>query len=347
MGLVIRSRAPLRVSFAGGGTDVLPYLEQHGGAVLSATIDKYAYASLIPREDHQTTIESLDYNIIAKYHRQGELPSDNRLDLVKATLQHLQIGPGFELLVHSDATPGTGLGSSSTMIVTLVGLFNHWLQRSLSRREIAQLAYEIERVDLSMSGGMQDQFAATFGGLNFIEFNKDSVIVSPLRIPRSTINELQYRLLLCYTGRTRQSSDILRRQIRSVIAHDERVLAALDATKNMALAMKNALQQDRLDDLGHLLHQAWILKQQFDSQISSSEIDEIYAAARRKGAIGGKILGAGGGGYLLLYCDATKKHLVAEAVEQMGCELVQFGFDRFGLQTWQTSRQSPQQKGQL
>jgi D-glycero-alpha-D-manno-heptose-7-phosphate kinase len=334
--MIVRSKAPLRISFAGGGTDVPPYPQERGGAVLSVTINKYAYASLVPTAEDAITVQSLDYDIVAKYHTEEDLTYNGELDLVKATIRRLAVEKhGLRLFLHSDAPPGSGLGSSSTLVVALVGLFRHWLRQPLTDYQIAELSYQIERVDLGIKGGMQDQYAATFGGVNFIEFYDRAVIVNPLRVSPDRLNELEYCLLLCYTGRSRLSAHIVERQTESYIQKKEEVVRALDAQKEMAIQMKNALLQGRLDDFGDLLHQAWQTKKQLDPAITSPQIDEMYAAARQEGAIGGKILGAGGGGYLLLYCPFDRKHVVAATLEHMGGQVVDFGFDWRGLQTWE------------
>ncbi|MCL4499484.1 MAG: GHMP kinase [Chloroflexi bacterium] len=333
--MYIRSKAPLRISFCGGGTDVSPYPEEKGGVVLSATIDKYAYGSLRPTGGREITVTSLDYDIVAKYHAVADLLYDGELDLIKAVIKKMGSAEGLELFLHSDAPPGSGLGSSSTMVVCLIGLFRDWLKRPLTDYETAELAYEVERVDLGIKGGMQDQYAATFGGFNFIEFYDKSVVVNPLRIKPDVLNELNYRLLLCYTGRTRLSAHILERQTSSYVSKQERVVNALDALKELTIEMKNALLQGRLNDFGGLLHEAWLNKKNLDDNISSSHIDELYAAARERGAIWGKILGAGGGGYLLVSCPFDKKHKIAERLEQVGGQVVEFSFDLEGLQTWE------------
>lgn len=333
--MIIRSKAPLRISFAGGGTDVPPYPEERGGAVLNATIDKYAYASLIPRKNGEIEVHSLDYDIVAKYHTDDRLLYDGELDLVKAVIRALGTKEGFRLFMHTDAPPGSGLGTSSTVVANLIGLFQRWLRKPMVHYEIAQLAYQIERVELAIKGGLQDQYAATFGGFNFIEFIGSTVVVNPLRIPRSVINELEYRLLLCYTGKTRLSANIVGRQIDSYKKKKKDVVAALDATKELAFEMKNALLRGQIESFGELLHQGWEMKKRFDSAITTSKIDEMYEEARKIGALGGKVLGAGGGGYLLLFCEFDKKHLIAERLEQIGGQVVEFTFEHHGLQSWE------------
>lgn len=338
--MIIRSKAPLRISFAGGGTDVSPYAEERGGVVLSATIDKYAYASLRPSSSDEITVTSLDYDIVAKYHITDKIEYDGKLDLVKSVLRNLNKvnRQGFDFFVHSDAPPGSGLGSSSTMVVALIGLLKHLHHFPLTDYEIADLAYRIEREDLGIDGGKQDQYAAVFGGFNFMEFAASTVIVNPLRIDQDIINELEYNLLLCYTGKRRLSAKIIQSQVEGYVQGNEDVLQAMDELKSLTIEMKNTLLQGRLPEFGHLLHRAWTSKKKMAKQISNPEIDTLYAVAREHGALGGKITGAGGGGYLLLYCEFGTKHIVAEELEKLGAKAVEFSFDRRGLQTWETKQ---------
>jgi D-glycero-alpha-D-manno-heptose-7-phosphate kinase len=330
----LRARAPLRISFCGGGTDVSPYPERHGGVVLSATIDKYAYATLRPRPGSSISLTSLDYDVVAKYRHSKAMQLDGSLDLVKQVVKRMSRGSGLELFLHSDAPPGSGLGSSSTLVVALIGAFLEWRAQPLTPYEIAELAYRIERQDLGIAGGRQDQYAAAFGGFNYIEFLGDRTVVNPLRIRRSVVNELQYRLLLCYTGQRRLSSGIIKRQTRSFVRADRAVVRALHGLKTLTSDMKDALLLGRLDAFGELLHQAWLHKRKLDPQISSGPIDDMYAEARRRGAVGGKILGAGGGGYLLLFCRFDRKHVIAAQLEKMGGQVVEFSFESQGLETW-------------
>lgn len=332
--MIIRSKAPLRISFAGGGTDVSPYPEEKGGAVLNVTIDKYAYVSLQPREDNELNIRSLDYDIVAKYHIDEELTYNGELDLVKAVARNMKMETGFDLFIHSDAPPGSGLGSSSTMCVALVGAFQRWLNLPLTNYDIAELTFHVERLDLKIAGGRQDQYAATFGGFNYIEFYDQLTVVNPLRISIETINELHYHLVLCYTGKTRLSANIVASHSKAYERKDAKVVEALDQTKELAIAMKNALLRGELNVFGGLLHEAWSHKKRFNENISNSYIDELYDIGRKNGALGGKILGAGGGGYLLLYCPFDKKHIIADKLEKAGGQIVEFSFETQGLQTW-------------
>ncbi|MGA2158539.1 MAG: GHMP kinase [Dehalococcoidia bacterium] len=334
---IIRAKAPLRISFGGGGTDVSPYPEERGGAVISVTIDKYAYCTLDSTESSSLNVTSLDYNLVARYDLEDKLIYNGELDLVKAAVKVMGLKNGASLFLHSDMPPGSGLGTSSTMTVAVTGAIAHWQKLPLSNYEIAELAYKIERQEAGIKGGKQDQYAAAFGGFNFIEFLGDTTVVNPLRIVPETLNELQYRLMLCYTGKTRLSAGILTEQINGYVNREKQVMAALDETKELAVQMKNALLLGKIDEFGHLLDRTWESKKNFSSKITDPHIDELYKTAKDNGAIGGKLLGAGGGGYLLLLCKFDRQHIVARSLEDIGGKVVGFKFALNGLETWEVS----------
>jgi len=341
--IVYRSKAPLRIGFAGGGTDVSPFADERGGLVLNATIDKYAYASLRITDDQAITIKSLDYHTIAKYDLDQPMVYDGKLDLVKAAIRRLN-GPatsktqtGFELYLHTDAPPGSGLGSSSAVVVAIIGAFQQWLRLPLTGYEIASMAYQIERQDLGIKGGRQDQYAAAFGGFNLMEFHGDRVVVNPLRVPDQILNELHYSLMLFYTGGTRLSANIINTQTDGYVSGDSDVLAAMDKIKMLATETKNALLQGRLEDFGALLHESWKNKKRRAKTITNPFIDELYLEARKLGALGGKISGAGGGGYMFLYCPYETQPAITEQLDKMGVSRVGFSFEKNGLQTWETN----------
>ena len=343
--LTIRSKAPLRISFGGGGTDIPPYTHERGGVVLNTTINKYAFCSLKSSGTNDISVTSLDYDIVAKYQTDMDLVYNGELDLVKAAIKRLRSQKAvsgdrsvddLRLFLHSDAPPGSGLGSSSTMTVALTGAITHWLGLPLTHYEIADLAYKIEREDLKIEGGYQDQYAASFGGFNFIEFRGDNIIVNPLKIKRSTLNEFEYNLILCYTGHTRLSANIIKDQVGGFVNKKSAVVEALDETKKLAISMKEALLRGELTEFGELLHEAWMHKKNFSDKITNPTINKMYEDARKAGALGGKLLGAGGGGYLIFYCDFEKIDKVAKALEDLNGELVDFSFETRGLQTWET-----------
>ncbi len=341
---LLRAKAPLRISFAGGGTDVSPYPEERGGAVLNCTVNKYAYATLVPKGNgaDTTTVHSLDYNLSVDYGKSSDLIYTGELDLVKAALRSLEKDPnasgrlrGLEIFLHSDAPVGSGLGGSSTLAVALVSVLQRYLGLPWTTYEVAEFAYRIEREELGKMGGRQDQYAAAFGGFNFMEFGRNGTIVNPLKIPSETLNELQYRLLLCYTGTGHYSDDILKNQQENYRGKRKDTVEALDATKQLAIDMKNCLLRGKVDEMGHLLHEGWELKKRFTEGISNPVIDRLYERARAEGALGGKLTGAGGGGYLLLFADFARRRQIAEVVEKAGGHVVDFSFEMNGAQSWQ------------
>ena len=343
--MLIRSKAPLRISFAGGGTDVPPFPDHEGGYVLNATINKHTYGTLRPRTDQHIQIASVDFGLLL-HCEADRLIYDGKLDLVKAAIRKFgYANGGFNLFLESDAPPGSGLGSSSSMMVTLVGLLKEHKALPLTDYEIAQLAYVIERRELGIRGGLQDQYAAAFGGFNFMEFTGDRVIVNPLRISQSGINELEHNLLLCYTGRTRFSDRIIEDQTSRYQQQEGNTLEGLREQKVLAVELKNALLQRRFNHFGDLMHQAWISKKKISPKISTATIDGFYEEARKHGALGGKIMGAGGGGYMLFYCPFELKHKVAAALERIGATPCEFRFSVEGLQTWRVQDDQPLEEG--
>lgn len=303
--------------------------------MLSATIDRYAYGSLVQRADRTVTIESVDFKTTTEMSLDEDILCDGSLDLIKAAVRRFgrDHTDGYDLVLRSNAPPGSGLGSSSTMMVALTGLLAAHYGRELGEYEIAQLAHAIEREDLGIAGGMQDQYAATFGGFNFIEFT-DRVIVNPLRIRDEIAHELELSLLLCFTGITRDSARVIEDQTRRALSSAGDTIGGLRAQKELAVAMKAALLTGALQEFGELLGEAWAQKKRMSPLVSNARIDELYEIAQNSGALGGKITGAGGGGYILLFCDFTKKHRVIEALEFAGAVITEFAFDTKGLITW-------------
>ncbi len=339
---IVRSKAPLRITFAGGGTDVSPYPEERGGAVLNCTINKFAYTTLeaTPGGSGRTSVESLDHDLTFDYQKASDLVYNGELDLVKATLKAFRPPAAdgrsdtLRLFLHSDVPSGAGLGGTSTMCVALVGAFQRYLREPWTLYEVAELAYRIEREELDIRGGRQDQYAAAFGGFNFIEFAGRRATVNPLKVPSEVQNELAYRLLLCYTGLSHYSNDLITQQQLNYHEGRPETVEALDATKRLAIDMKNELVRGNLDELGRLLDEGWKFKKRFTAGISNDRIDALYARAREAGALGGNLLGAGGGGYLLLFCDFARKANVARAVQEAGGGVADFALETGGLQTW-------------
>jgi len=338
--MIFRSRAPLRLGLAGGGTDVSPYSDIYGGAVLNATISMFAYATIEPRDDNKIVFNAIDRNEKIEIKSSEFLEIDDNLDLLKGIYNRIvkdfiKKPLAFELSTYVDAPAGSGLGSSSTLVVAVIGAFAEWLKLPLGEYDIAHLAFEIERKDLNMAGGKQDQYAATFGGFNFMEFyENDKVIVNPLRIKSDIINELQFNILLYYTGTSRLSSKIIEAQVKNVYKKEEKSVEAMHKLKEQAIMMKEAILKGKLDEIGEILDYGWQYKKQMAEGITNSVIDEIYETAKKAGATGGKISGAGGGGFMMFYCPKNTRYKVIESLQPFGGEFRRFQFTKYGLESW-------------
>jgi len=339
--MIIRSKAPLRLGLAGGGTDVSPYSDIFGGAVLNATISMYAYATIAPgNAKHGITINSVDKGILLNFPEVERLPVDGELDLIKGAYNKVvELYTGrplsFTITTWVDAPAGSGLGSSSTLLIAVLGAFTEWLKLPLGEYDIAKLAYEIERVDLAMAGGKQDQYAATFGGVNFMEFSDNGkVIVNPLRIKDSVLNELSNNIILFNTQTSRISSEIIMKQQDRVKEGKNNSVEAMHEIKRLAVLMKEAILRGEIDKMGDLLNMSWVYKKQMADGISNPQIDTIYAKAMSAGATGGKISGAGGGGFMFFYCPGNTRYKVINALESFGGQAKRYDFTRTGLETW-------------
>lgn len=337
---IVRARAPLRLGLAGGGTDVSPYSDDFGGLVLNATIDKYAYATIEPRNDKLVQLVAAD-NAVG-----WSGASSPELGLVKGLELHVGVynrivreyNRGIPLAVtvttHSEAPPGSGLGSSSTMVVALLHAFVEYLQIPLGEYDIAQLAYDIERVDLAFAGGKQDQYAAAFGGFNFMEFYGDRVIVNPLRIRQSVRAELESSLVLFYTGVSRESAKIIEQQASSVKQGNNTSLDALHRVKQEATRMKEAILKGDFVGFAESMRLSWASKKKMAASISNSSIDAVYDAAIEAGALAGKVSGAGGGGFMMFVVDPTKRPAVIRALERFNGQVLTCNFTEQGAYSW-------------
>ncbi|OQX81640.1 MAG: dehydrogenase [Bacteroidetes bacterium 4484_276] len=338
--MIYRSKAPLRLGLAGGGTDVAPYSDIFGGAILNATISMYAFATIEPLPGNRIILNAVDKGEVIEFESMGSLPLDGNLDLIKGIYNRVvkdfaKKPLSFKLSTFVDAPPGSGLGSSSTLAVAVLGAFSEWLKLPLGEYDLAYLAYDIERIDLKMAGGKQDQYAATFGGVNFMEFFKeDKVIVNPLRIRTKYLNELAHNLVLYYTGTSRLSSVIIESQSKNVQSKNQKTIQAMNKLKEQAVLMKEAILKGELEKIGEILDYSWGFKKQMATGITNPAIDEIYKTAKAHGASGGKISGAGGGGFIFFYCPGNTRHEVIKAVESFGGKIKRYEFTKKGLTTW-------------
>jgi D-glycero-alpha-D-manno-heptose-7-phosphate kinase len=337
-GTTIRARAPLRISFAGGGTDVSPYCDERGGAVLNACIDRFAYATVTPGGS-SLVVSSLDYDCAIDCALDDPFVYDGQLDLAKRTLDWFRrnrgLDGGVEVLLHNDAPPGSGLGSSSAVTVALISALARHLRLSLDEYELAELAYTIERVDAGISGGRQDHYAATFGGVNYMEFSSEGVVVNPLRVKPDLLWELQYSLVVAHLGGSRLSSHLIDRQSANYRSGDEGAIQAMDDLKRLARQTKDQLLRGNIAEFGLLLDEAWQAKKRMAEGISNPRIDAVYDAARAAGALGGKMPGAGAGGFMFFVCRPDRRFAVQEALLEAGVQLHSFAFSSEGACAWE------------
>lgn len=337
--MIIRSKAPLRLGLAGGGTDVSPYSDQFGGAILNVTVDMFAYTTIIPTDDGKVVFEAPDKHLREEYANATEVDTDGYFILHKGVYnrivkQFTHKPLSLKIASFVDVPAGSGMGTSSTLVVSILGAYVEWLKLPLGEYDIARLAYEIERIDLGLAGGKQDQYAATFGGFNFMEFNQDNVIVNPLRIRQRCQDELNHNLLLYYTDTSHVSADIIKEQQQNVKAKKTTSIESMHKLKEQSIQMKEALLKGDINHVGEILDFGWKYKKQMAKSVSNPHIDNIYNAAKAAGASGGKISGAGGGGFMFFYCPGITRYSVAEALQQFGGSVRRYEFTTEGLKTW-------------
>jgi len=337
----IRSRAPLRLGLAGGGTDVSPFSDEHGGHVLNATIDLYAHAVLEPTDDGQVSFIAEDRQESVTFSNGEAIGDVEPLRLHRGIYRRVvsQFNGGrplsLRLSTYADAPAGSGLGTSSTMVVCVLQAYSEWLQLGLGEYELAHLAFEIEREDLRLAGGKQDQYAAAFGGFNFIEFGaNDRVLVNPLRVKDWVVNELEASTVLYFTGQSRESAHIIQQQIDNTRAGNTRSLEAMLALKLDAVAMKEAILRGDLGRYAEILGRSWIAKKQLAQGITNPAIDAVYEAAVSAGALAGKISGAGGGGFMMFFVPPKRRMAVLRELERFDGRVINFHFTGVGAQSW-------------
>jgi len=330
---IIRGKAPLRIAFSGGGTDVPHFFEKYGGVVINSTINKYCYATLVKRADSKIVINSDFFEDIVVNSR-NELVYNGKFDLIKAVINILKPDFGFELYLHNDVPPGRGLGSSASFAVLLISMISHLQNNAYDDYKIAEIAYKAEREELKILGGWQDQYAAVTGGFNFMEFNSGKTIIYPLRLKEEVINELNSRMMLCYVGNAHSSSEMHAHQTQTFIKSEEEIVSTLNETKTLAIEIKDALLTNSLDKIGPLLHKSWENKKKLSPSISAPAINNLYEIGLKNGACGGRLLGAGGGGYLLFFFSPKQRNNLKKALERAGGEIMDFHFEFKGAQIW-------------
>ncbi len=338
--MIYRSKAPLRIGLAGGGTDVSPYSDLYGGAILNATISLYANATIETIPENKIILEAIDRNEKQEFDLVKELPVDGTLDLLKGVYNRIRKDydfkiQGIHLSTFVDAPAGSGLGTSSTLVVSIIGAFTEMLRLPMGEYDMAHYAFDIERKDLGLAGGKQDQYAATFGGVNFMEFyDGDKVIVNPLRVKQQHLFELENNLLLYYTSTTRESAGIIIKQSKNVTEKKQGSIEAMHQLKQQAQRMKEALLKGKLNEIGEILDYGFEQKRKMAEGISNPLMEDIYDTAKKAGATGGKISGAGGGGFMIFYCPGNTKYNVMKKLEKFGGYCRSYQLVEHGLKTW-------------
>ena len=328
-----RARSPVRISFGGGGSDLTYYFKGGIGAVINTAISLYSHATLRLRSDEKIIIHSRDIGeTLFADSLAGAILTKGRFGLIQALLKAIQPDFGFELYLHSDFPMNTGLGGSAVVSAAVLGCFNQFRRDQWDLHEVAELAYQAERLYLGVAGGWQDQYATVFGGFNFMEFRMDQNIVHPLRIQTDTLLELEESLILCDTGTTHDSGDIHHDQRQQM--QQNHIRQQVKTNVELTYQMRNQLLRGKLLQFGQSLHEAWQFKRQFSGKISTARLDDIYDSALKHGAIGGKLLGAGGGGFFIFYVPPFRKHDLMNNLEKAGLKIRPFRFEPEGLRAW-------------
>lgn len=330
----------MRLGLAGGGSDVSPYSDIYGGLVLNATVNLYTYATIEETGGGLVEINSYDAGCRRSYPLSGKLDMDGEAALVKGVYNRIvrDYGPcpcGFRVTTYNDAPAGSGLGTSSTMVVCIIKAFAEWMSLPLGDYEIARMAYEVERVDLMLSGGKQDQYAAAFGGFNYMEFRTDGAVeVTPLKVSRWIRDELESSLLLYFTGRSRSSAAIIDRQKANTAVGGGRPVEAMHRIRESAREMKLALLKGDMREFARVLGRAWEDKKMMAEAVTNPVIERAFGTAARAGALAGKVSGAGGGGFCMFMADPTRKKAVADALGRLDGFVMPFQFTEGGARGW-------------
>lgn len=328
-----RARAPARISFGGGGTDLTHYFDANGGVVINATINRFAHATLRQRDNGSICVVSHDLGETLQADSLADLPHEGSLQLIRSLIHLIEPSFGFDLEVSADFPVGSGLGGSSVVAAAVIGCFNEFRSDPWDRHEISEMSFHVERLIMKVAGGWQDQYASVFGGFNLMEFTAEHNTITPLRLESRVIRELEENLIICYTGTSRSSGNIHEDQkVRMQSGGDSAEIAATQ--KRIAADFRRYLLRGDLTQCGQLLHEAWISKRRFSPLISSGELDAIYDHAMAAGALGGKLLGAGGGGYFLFFAPPFGRHRICEALQARGFQTDRIMFEEAGLQAW-------------
>ncbi len=329
----VRGKSPLRISFAGGGTDLEHFFKKHGGVVISATIDKYCYGTMVKRADSKIIVHAESGQEVI-LDAQKKSAYNGEFDLVKAIINIMKPNFGFELYFHNDLPPGRGLGSSATYSVLIISLLDHMMDLHYDDYKIAEVAYKAEREELNIKGGWQDQYAAVTGGFNFMEFNEEKTVIYPLRLKEQAVHELNEHLLLCYVGQSHSSNHQHQVQEKIFQQDEQEIVRIQNDHKKIAIELKDALLRNELESIGRLLRDSWEIKKKLSNTMSNHKIDLLYDTGLKNGAFGGRLLGSGGGGYILFFFAPKKRNQLVKSLQAAGGEVSGFNFEFSGTKIW-------------
>jgi D-glycero-alpha-D-manno-heptose-7-phosphate kinase len=332
--ITARSKSPVRISFGGGGSDTTAFFKDNNGAVINSTISLYSHCSLSKRTDSKINIDSADLNINKLYLSIEEFLNSEKcpLDLIKATIKVINPSFGFDLYLQSDFPLSSGLGGSAVVVSSIIGCFNEFRMDKLSSYEIAELAYEAERLNMGISGGWQDQYATVFGGFNFMEFSNQQNLIHPLRLSETTKSSLEQNLILCYTNTSHKSGDI--HQYQKSNLDNKGIKENVKKNVKIAYKIRESLLKENLNEFSNLMNDSWGLKKSYSSDISSDYLDDIYEGAKQNGALSGKLLGAGGGGYFIFFTNFSNRNKLINWIKSEGLVYTNFKFEDVGLKSW-------------
>ena len=321
---------PVRISFSGGGTDMPEYYEKYGGSVISTNINKFTYVVINLKSDNSFQAFSSDFEVYHKKTNYASLEPKHGTEIAISVVKYFKYKMGGDYLICSDVPPGSGLGASSALTVNCINTTLSLMKKKISKQKIAEIAFDIERNILNHPIGKQDDYIASFGGFNYIKFEKDKIKISPLKIKKSTIVELEQNLLLFFVGDTRKNSNVLSKQLKNTQQGKKDTIESLHEAKNLVGQFHDALKNSDLTSVGELLNQGWLAKKKFAKGVTNEKIDRIYNTALKCGASGGKLTGAGAGGHLLLYCQSSKQKPVLKRMKNLGLTHIPFNFHSGG-----------------
>jgi D-glycero-alpha-D-manno-heptose-7-phosphate kinase len=322
--------SPVRISFAGGGTDLPEYYEKFGGNVVTSSISKFTYVIIQNRNDDSFQAFSPDFGSHHKPSKFDKIEHITGTEIATSAIKYFKYDKGVNMIIFSDVPGGSGLGASSSLMVNAVNMLSTLTKKNFTNEKIAETAFHISRNFLNWPVGKQDEYVSSFGGFNFIEFNKEKTKVTPIKMKKKSITELQNNLLLFFIGHTRDSSKILTNQINRIKKMNPTTIDSLHNVQNLAKDMKKSLQKSDLTQFGELLHNGWNMKKKFTKNVTTDYIDKLYDIGMKNGALGGKLTGAGGGGHMLFYCESPKQKKLIKEMSKLGIKKIDFKFHSDG-----------------